>query len=308
MKPVVFALLAATALGSVAVAQSAAPAAVRQGQTGVRHVRLRRGRHGQVGRAGRRFLQLRQRRLGRATRRSPPTNRASARSRCCRTCPTSAPAGCSKQRRPTPIRRSAGPTRPISTPRRSRRRGWRRSSRGSTGSPGSRRRTVMPRCWSRRARAGVGTPFGSGVTQDAKNPDVYAVALRQSGLGMPDRDYYLSADPKLAETKTAYVAHIAKMLTLAGEADARPARAGDRRFRNRHRQGELDADRKPRRRQDVQQDDRRRAGQVWRQASISPPISRRRARPTSSSASRARSPASPRWSVRPRCRCSRISC
>ncbi|THD36559.1 MAG: M13 family peptidase [Sphingomonas sp.] len=72
------------------------------------------------------------------------------------------------------------------------------------------------------SRAGVGTPFASGVTQDAKNPDVYAVALRQSGLGMPDRDYYLSADPKLAEAKTAYVAHIAKMLTLAGEANAGP--------------------------------------------------------------------------------------
>ncbi|HEX4693536.1 M13 family metallopeptidase [Sphingomonas sp.] len=70
------------------------------------------------------------------------------------------------------------------------------------------------------SRGGVGTPFGSGVTQDAKNPDVYTVSLRQSGLGMPDRDYYLSADPKLAEAKAAYVAHIAKMLTLAGEANA----------------------------------------------------------------------------------------
>jgi len=72
------------------------------------------------------------------------------------------------------------------------------------------------------SRAGIGTPFASGVTQDAKNPDVYTVALRQSGLGMPDRDYYLSSDAKLAEAKTAYVAHIAKMLALAGEADAEP--------------------------------------------------------------------------------------
>lgn len=69
------------------------------------------------------------------------------------------------------------------------------------------------------ARAGVGSPFASGVTQDAKNPEIYAVGLRQSGLGLPDRDYYLSADPKLAEAKTAYVAHIAKMFTLAGETD-----------------------------------------------------------------------------------------
>lgn len=70
------------------------------------------------------------------------------------------------------------------------------------------------------ARAGIGGPFGAGVTTDAKNPDAYTVGLRQSGLGMPDRDYYLSADPKLAETRAAYQAHIAKMLSLAEEPDA----------------------------------------------------------------------------------------
>jgi putative endopeptidase len=74
-------------------------------------------------------------------------------------------------------------------------------------------------------RNGVGIPFGSGISQDSKNPDTYVLQLRQSGLGMPDRDYYLSSDPKLAETKTAYQAHLARMLTLAGEpnADARAA-------------------------------------------------------------------------------------
>ncbi|MDH7974106.1 M13 family metallopeptidase [Sphingomonas sp. AR_OL41] len=70
------------------------------------------------------------------------------------------------------------------------------------------------------ARAGIGGPFGTGVTSDAKNPDAYTVGLRQSGLGMPDRDYYLSADPKLAAAKEAYQAHVAKMLSLAGEADS----------------------------------------------------------------------------------------
>jgi putative endopeptidase len=70
------------------------------------------------------------------------------------------------------------------------------------------------------ARNGVGTPFAALVTQDRKNPDVYAMNLFQSGLGMPDRDYYLSADPKLAETKAAYEKHIAAMLSLAGEANA----------------------------------------------------------------------------------------
>ena len=37
---------------------------------------------------------------------------------------------------------------------------------------------------------------------------------------MPDRDYYLSNDPKLAETKAKYLQHLTKMLTLAGETNA----------------------------------------------------------------------------------------
>ena len=69
-------------------------------------------------------------------------------------------------------------------------------------------------------RNGVGIPFGGGVGQDAKDPETYIVSIRQSGLGLPDRDYYLSADPKLADAKAAYQAHIAKMFTLAGEPDA----------------------------------------------------------------------------------------
>ena len=44
--------------------------------------------------------------------------------------------------------------------------------------------------------------------------------MSQSGLGMPDRDYYLSADPKLAETRNKYLQHLTNVLTLAGEANA----------------------------------------------------------------------------------------
>ncbi len=69
-------------------------------------------------------------------------------------------------------------------------------------------------------RAGIGGPFGGGVGQDDKSPEQYALSLGQSGLGMPDRDYYLSTDAKLVEARAAYQAHIAKMLTLAGEPDA----------------------------------------------------------------------------------------
>ncbi len=74
-------------------------------------------------------------------------------------------------------------------------------------------------------RNGVDIPFGLYVGQDDKDPDVYAVNLMQGGLGMPDRDYYLATDARLAQTRAAYQAHLAKLLTLAGERDAAPRAA-----------------------------------------------------------------------------------
>ncbi|MFZ3482467.1 M13 family metallopeptidase [Sphingomonas sp. 3-13AW] len=70
------------------------------------------------------------------------------------------------------------------------------------------------------SRNGISGPFGGYVGPDDKRPDVYAMNLSQSGLGLPDRDYYLSNDPKMVEMRNAYVAHIAKMFTLAGEPNA----------------------------------------------------------------------------------------
>ena len=69
-------------------------------------------------------------------------------------------------------------------------------------------------------RAGIAGPVGSFVNQDDKNPDVYALTVVQSGLGMPDRDYYLSQDAKIVQTRAAYLAHLEKMFALAGEPNA----------------------------------------------------------------------------------------
>jgi len=62
--------------------------------------------------------------------------------------------------------------------------------------------------------------FGLFVTQDLNRPDVTIPYLMQGGLGLPDRDYYASAKPEMAELRTAYKAYIGKLLTLAGVADA----------------------------------------------------------------------------------------
>ncbi|HEU4809624.1 MAG TPA: M13-type metalloendopeptidase [Sphingomicrobium sp.] len=67
---------------------------------------------------------------------------------------------------------------------------------------------------------GIGTPYQMFIGQDRKNSDAYALNVYQGGLGMPDRDYYLSKDPKQVETKAKYLQHLTNMLTLAGEKNA----------------------------------------------------------------------------------------
>ncbi len=69
-----------------------------------------------------------------------------------------------------------------------------------------------------------GAIFGVFVSVDAKDPTAYTVSLTQSGLGMPNRDYYLK--PDFAEKKAAYGAYVTTLLTLAGWPDAE-ARAKD---------------------------------------------------------------------------------
>jgi putative endopeptidase len=69
-------------------------------------------------------------------------------------------------------------------------------------------------------RLGVATPIGMFVAPDAKRSTQYALWISQSGLGLPDRDYYLSDDAKLAGFRTKYREHVAKMLTLLGDAHA----------------------------------------------------------------------------------------
>jgi len=63
-------------------------------------------------------------------------------------------------------------------------------------------------------------PFLAVIGVDDKHPDRYTVFLTQSGLGMPDRDYYLRDDKNLATTRDAYKKYLEQMLGLAGVKDA----------------------------------------------------------------------------------------
>ena len=81
-------------------------------------------------------------------------------------------------------------------------------------------KAALPKLYADAGRIAVPTPFGGFVGQDDKQPDQYILSMYQSGLGMPDRDYYLSKDAKLVETKAKYLDHMTNMLTLAGEKNA----------------------------------------------------------------------------------------
>ncbi|PZN29695.1 MAG: peptidase M13 [Proteobacteria bacterium] len=67
-----------------------------------------------------------------------------------------------------------------------------------------------------RADLGLNSPIYVGVTLDQKNPDRYIAVVTQSGLGLPEREYYLKDDPALVEIRSRYRAHIARMFELAG--------------------------------------------------------------------------------------------
>ncbi|MCE3607701.1 M13 family metallopeptidase [Massilia sp. P8910] len=71
---------------------------------------------------------------------------------------------------------------------------------------------------------GVSAPYGIYVGQDSRESTRYATYISQSGLGLPDRDYYLKKDDaKLADVRAKYERHIEKTLGMAGHKDAAAA-------------------------------------------------------------------------------------
>jgi putative endopeptidase len=72
-------------------------------------------------------------------------------------------------------------------------------------------------------RGGVRALFRFGSTQDFKNSTQEIAEVRQGGLGMPDRDYYIKDDEKSVKLRAAYVLHVANMFKLLGDDDATSA-------------------------------------------------------------------------------------
>lgn len=76
-----------------------------------------------------------------------------------------------------------------------------------------------------RAELGLLGPIKLQLAVDDKNPQRHVILITQSGLGLPDRDYYLSAKPEHLQLRAAYQAHIARVLELIGVEHAWPAAA-----------------------------------------------------------------------------------
>jgi putative endopeptidase len=67
------------------------------------------------------------------------------------------------------------------------------------------------------------SPLAVSVSPDAKDPTRYSVGVEQSGLGLPDRDYYLK--PDFADKRAKYQQYVAQMLDMAGWPDSAAAAA-----------------------------------------------------------------------------------
>ncbi|WP_263358406.1 M13 family metallopeptidase [Acidicapsa ligni] len=71
---------------------------------------------------------------------------------------------------------------------------------------------------------GVNVFFGMGSNQDYADSASVISFYSAAGLGLPDRDYYTRTDAKSVEQRQQYVAHVKKILALAGEPEAQAAK------------------------------------------------------------------------------------
>lgn len=73
--------------------------------------------------------------------------------------------------------------------------------------------------------SGVLAPFYLAGQPDVHAPQDVIADVGAGGLGLPDRDYYVKTEKRFVDARSGYLAHVAKMFTLAGasEADAKKA-------------------------------------------------------------------------------------
>jgi putative endopeptidase len=73
----------------------------------------------------------------------------------------------------------------------------------------------------------VFVPFGLIAQPDNHNPGQTIADVFASGLGLPDRDYYLKTEPRFQEAREKYLVHVANMFKLAGDDEVKAKAAAD---------------------------------------------------------------------------------
>jgi putative endopeptidase len=72
--------------------------------------------------------------------------------------------------------------------------------------------------WQGNAQGVLKTPVWLwGGFADFKDPGMNRALAMQGGLGLPNRDYYLKPDPRMAQARAAYLAYLAALAKLSGE-------------------------------------------------------------------------------------------
>jgi predicted metalloendopeptidase len=77
----------------------------------------------------------------------------------------------------------------------------------------------LARFFGRAQRLGISVPLGIFVYPDARNSTHNIAYLSQSGLGLPNRDYYLKQEKEYVEFRRKYAEYLAKLFSLAGQSD-----------------------------------------------------------------------------------------
>lgn len=93
-------------------------------------------------------------------------------------------------------------------------------------------RAALVKMISQMERLGIGVPFGVAPLPDPHNPTEVIADIGASGLGLPDRDYYLKPEERFQKAREEYLVHVAKVFELAGysDADAKKAAASVMQF------------------------------------------------------------------------------
>ena len=72
---------------------------------------------------------------------------------------------------------------------------------------------------------GVKGPINFSVTQDAKKSDLISLQLWQTGIGLPEREYYFKNDSSTIRIRTAYLKNITHTLLMIGDDSSKASKA-----------------------------------------------------------------------------------